>query len=88
MYESGLNPDGSDAAANTETVSGSFTVSATDGILNVVIGGTTYTLAQLQGFNGSQTVNTGEGVLTLLSYVGGQWRDGELQLHPERDHRQ
>ncbi len=70
VYESGLNPDGSNAAANTETVSGSFTVSATDGILNVVIGGTTYTLAQLQGFNGSQTVNTGEGVLTLLSYVG------------------
>ncbi|MBV7436851.1 type I secretion C-terminal target domain-containing protein, partial [Aeromonas sp. sif2416] len=39
-------------------------------ILNVVIGGTSYTLAQVQGFNGSQTVNTGEGVLTLLSYVG------------------
>ncbi|HGP6939729.1 TPA: VCBS domain-containing protein, partial [Vibrio cholerae O1] len=32
VYESGLNPDGSNAAANTETVSGSFTVSATDGI--------------------------------------------------------
>ncbi|MGL6398446.1 VWA domain-containing protein, partial [Aeromonas veronii] len=29
-----------------------------------------YTLAQLQGFNGSQTVNTGEGVLTLLGYSG------------------
>ncbi|WP_429097650.1 hypothetical protein, partial [Aeromonas media] len=25
VYESGLNPDGSNAAANTETVSGSFT---------------------------------------------------------------
>ncbi|MBV7416847.1 hypothetical protein, partial [Aeromonas sp. sif2433] len=46
VYESGLNPNGSNAAANSETVSGSFTVSATDGILNVVIGGTSYTLAQ------------------------------------------
>ncbi|MFM5136891.1 hypothetical protein ACEUBA_22210, partial [Aeromonas rivipollensis] len=54
----------------TETVTGSFTVSASDGILNVVIGGTTYTLAQLQGFNGTQSVNTGEGILTLLSYSG------------------
>ncbi|WP_429102411.1 hypothetical protein, partial [Aeromonas rivipollensis] len=52
VYESGLNPNGSNAAATTETVTGSFTVSASDGILNVVIGGTTYTLAQLQGFNG------------------------------------
>ncbi|WP_429111560.1 hypothetical protein, partial [Aeromonas rivipollensis] len=40
------------------------------GILNVVIGGTSYTLAQLQGFNGTQSVNTGEGILTLLSYSG------------------
>ncbi|WP_434662899.1 retention module-containing protein [Aeromonas sp. NJAU223] len=70
VYESGLNPNGSNAAATTETVPGSFTVSASDGILNVVIGGTTYTLAQLQGFNGSQSVNTGEGILTLLSYSG------------------
>ncbi|MGE6198826.1 VWA domain-containing protein [Aeromonas media] len=36
----------------------------------MVIGGTTYTLAQLQGFDGSQSVNTGEGILTLLSYSG------------------
>ncbi|WP_050716768.1 retention module-containing protein [Aeromonas tecta] len=70
VYESGLNPSGSNAAATTETVAGSFTVSASDGILNVVIGGTTYTLAQLQAFNGTQTVNTGEGLLTLLSYSG------------------
>ncbi|MEI4984471.1 type I secretion C-terminal target domain-containing protein [Aeromonas caviae] len=70
VYESGLNPNGSNAGATTETVTGSFTVSASDGILNVVIGGTTYTLAQLQGFNGTQSVNTGEGILTLLSYSG------------------
>src|SRR5258706_5883846 len=41
-----------------------------DGILNVVIGGTTFTLGQVQGFNGTQTVNTGEGVLTLTGYSG------------------
>ncbi|MGL6231974.1 beta strand repeat-containing protein [Aeromonas rivipollensis] len=70
VYESGLNPNGSNAGATTETVTGSFTVSASDGILNVVIGGTSYTLAQLQAFNGSQSVNTGEGILTLLSYSG------------------
>ncbi|MFQ2908847.1 retention module-containing protein, partial [Aeromonas allosaccharophila] len=70
VYEAGLNPSGSNAEAASETVAGSFSVSASDGILSVVIGGTTYTLAQLQGFNGSQSVNTGEGVLTLLGYSG------------------
>ena len=40
----------------TETTTGTFTVSASDGILNVVIGGTTFTLAEVQAFNGTQTV--------------------------------
>ncbi|WP_253860404.1 retention module-containing protein [Aeromonas sp. CU5] len=70
VFEAGLNPGGSNAEAATETTTGSFAVSASDGILSVVIGGTSYTLAQLQGFNGSQTVNTGEGVLALLGYSG------------------
>ncbi|HHQ4902180.1 TPA: retention module-containing protein, partial [Aeromonas veronii] len=70
VYEAGLNPSGSNAEAASETVAGSFSVSASDGILSVVIGGATYTLAQLQGFNGSQSVNAGEGVLTLLGYSG------------------
>ncbi|EKP0309138.1 retention module-containing protein, partial [Aeromonas veronii] len=70
VFEASLNLDGSNAEAATETTTGSFAVSASDGILSVVIGGTSYTLAQLQGFNGSQTVNTGEGVLTLLGYSG------------------
>ncbi|UBO76033.1 VCBS domain-containing protein [Aeromonas rivuli] len=70
VYEAGLSPNGSNAAANSETATGSFTVAASDGILNVVIGGTTFTFAQMQAFNGSQTINTGEGVLTLLSYSG------------------
>ena len=70
VYEAGLNPDGSDAGSDSETVSGTFTVSATDGILSVVIGGTSFTLAQVQAFNGTQTVSTGEGTLTLDSYTG------------------
>ncbi len=70
VYEAGLNPDGSDAASDSETVTGSFTVSATDGIFNVVIGGTTFTLAEVQAFDGSDTVNTGEGTLTLTGYSG------------------
>ncbi|KRA97542.1 hypothetical protein ASD83_10470 [Devosia sp. Root685] len=70
VYESGLNPNGSDAAAQTESANGSFTVSATDGIASVVIGGTSFTLMQLQAFDGTQTISTGEGTLTLLSYTG------------------
>jgi VCBS repeat-containing protein len=70
VFEAGLNPNGSNAGSTSETSTGSFTVSATDGILNIVIGGTSYTLAQMQAFNGTQTVNTGEGVLTLTGYSG------------------
>ncbi|CDX43060.1 putative Outer membrane adhesin like proteiin [Mesorhizobium sp. SOD10] len=70
VYEAGLNPNGSNAASNTETSTGSFTIAASDGIQDVVIGGTTFTLAQIQAFNGTQTVNTGEGILTLTGYSG------------------
>ncbi|EEF78797.1 retention module-containing protein [Methylophaga thiooxydans] len=70
VYEAGLNPDGSDAASDSETVTGSFDVSASDGILNVVIGGTTFTLAEVQAFDGSDSVTTGEGTLTLTGYTG------------------
>ncbi|TAL02930.1 MAG: hypothetical protein EPO03_11810, partial [Porticoccaceae bacterium] len=67
VYEHGLTsvPD------TSETTTGSFTLSATDGILNVVIGGTTFTLAQMQAFGTTPgVVNTGEGVLTLTGYTG------------------
>ena len=70
VFESGLNPDGSEAATGTETDTGSFSIAATDGIKEVVIGGITFNLGQIQAFDGSQTVNTGEGELTLLSYAG------------------
>ena len=71
VYESGLEPAGSNAAADTETTDGTFTVSATDGIASVVIGGTVFTLAQVQAFattNG--VVDTGQGTLTLTGYSG------------------
>ncbi|MGV3576339.1 MAG: DUF5801 repeats-in-toxin domain-containing protein [Devosia sp.] len=70
VYESGLNPNGSNANADTETVTGSFKVTATDGISSVVIGGTSFTFAELQALNETQTVSTGEGTLTLTSYTG------------------
>lgn len=71
VYEAGLNPDGSDAGSDSETVTGSFDVSASDGILNVVVGGSTFTLAEVQAFAGTNGVfNTGEGTLTLTGYSG------------------
>ena len=66
VFEHGLVSGGD----TSETATGSFAVSASDGILNVVIGGTTFTLAQVQAFNGTQSVSTGEGVLTLTGYTG------------------
>ncbi|MFZ7321411.1 hypothetical protein, partial [Comamonas jiangduensis] len=56
VYESGLNN-----IADTETTGGTITVNATDGIATVSIGGTAYTLADLNG----KFVNTGKGVLTI-----------------------
>ncbi|MBU3568566.1 hypothetical protein ICN45_10215, partial [Polynucleobacter sp. UK-Pondora-W15] len=47
VYEAGL-PTGSNAASNTETATGSFTVSASDGIKELVVGGTTLSLADLK----------------------------------------
>ena len=71
VYEAGLNPNGSNAALATETTGGSFTISATDGIQDIVIGGVTFTLAAIQAFGTTNgVVNTGEGVLTLTGYTG------------------
>ena len=71
VYEAGLNPDGSAAGGSSETDSGTFTVSATDGIATVVIGGQTFTLAQVQNFAAVHgVVDTGEGTLTLTGYSG------------------
>ncbi|MBR1200957.1 VCBS domain-containing protein, partial [Bradyrhizobium sp. AUGA SZCCT0158] len=71
VLEAGLNPDGSNAGASTETATGSFTISATDGVQDIVIGGVTFTLAEIQAFGTTNgVVNTGQGVLTLTGYTG------------------
>ena len=63
VYEAGL------VSGDTETTSGSFTVSATDGIANIVVGGTTVTAAQLAALTTTnQVISTGEGTLTLTNY--------------------
>jgi hypothetical protein len=67
VSEAGLGPNGSSA----ETTTGSFTISASDGIVDIVVGGTTFSLEQIQAFgttNGS--LDTGEGILTLTGYTG------------------
>ena len=69
VYEAGLNPSGSEAATSKETTTGSFTVKASDGIANIVVGGKSFTLSEMQAFattNG--VVNTGEGELRLTGY--------------------
>jgi hypothetical protein len=71
VYEAGL-PGGSDAQpSDRDIATNSFKVSATDGIKELVIGGTTFTLTELQALNGTpQTVDTGEGELKLTGYSG------------------
>src|SRR5438445_12573462 len=71
VYEAGLNPNGSNAAANTETRSGERRVGKSGGTQNAVIDGTTYKLDQVQAFAATHgLVNTGEGILTLTGYTG------------------
>ncbi|MBY2957277.1 hypothetical protein FIV32_00745, partial [Sphingomonadales bacterium 58] len=67
VYEAGL-PSGT-AHDGSHVTSGSFTVSATDGIASITVGGTSFTLAQMQAFGTTNgVVNTGEGTLTLTGY--------------------
>ncbi|WBM42524.1 retention module-containing protein [Comamonas aquatica] len=67
VYEAGLNQE-----ATTETTSGSVTVSASDGISSITIGGVSFTLAQLLGDVGLlPSVNTGEGTLRITGYTPG-----------------
>ena len=80
VYEAGLVPDGSTAGDGRDTDTGTFTINATDGIMELVIdpegagaGGApvTFTLAEVQAFavtNG--VVDMGEGILTLTGYTG------------------
>ncbi|WP_188860123.1 retention module-containing protein, partial [Marinobacterium nitratireducens] len=72
VFEAGL-PDGSAAEGDGETATGGFAVSATDGILNIVAGGRTFTFAEMQAFDGTQSIDTGEGTLTFTGYTGNQY---------------
>jgi VCBS repeat-containing protein len=74
VYEAGL-PQGSNSAATSETVTGSFTVGDVDGfddIQSITIAGTVLNVggSGLSGLVGS-IVDTGYGKLTLTSYLAG-----------------
>ncbi len=74
VYEAGL-PQGTNFAATSETVTGSFTVGDTDGfddIKSITIAGTTLTVG-VTGLLGlvNSVVDTGYGKLTLTSYLNG-----------------
>jgi VCBS repeat-containing protein len=66
----------SNPALNSDTrevVSGSFSVSATDGIASVSVGAVPFTLAQLQtpAYLAAHSINTGEGTLLITGYSSG-----------------
>ncbi|QIY01925.1 retention module-containing protein [Bordetella bronchiseptica] len=66
VYEAGLD----NAADDSETTGGTITVSASDGISSVTIGGQTFTVAQLSGdLSSLPTINTIEGTLTITGYT-------------------
>ncbi|MFC3283205.1 retention module-containing protein [Litchfieldella rifensis] len=70
VYEAGLI-NGSDADSDSETDTGSFQVSASDGVASVTVGGQTFTLAQLQALSTSSpsiVIDTIEGELRLTGY--------------------
>ena len=70
VYEAGL-PSGTDAAATSEQAIGeTFTISTTDGVSNVSVGGTSMTLAQLKAASAGSpiSINTGEGTITITGY--------------------
>ncbi|MDI5984054.1 type I secretion C-terminal target domain-containing protein, partial [Halomonas sp. M4R5S39] len=70
VYEAGL-VNGSNADSDSETDTGSFQVSASDGVASVTVGGQTFTLAQLQALSASSpsaVIDTGEGMLQLTGY--------------------
>ncbi|MBR0842131.1 VCBS domain-containing protein [Bradyrhizobium liaoningense] len=71
VSEAGLGPNGSNAASSSETTTGSFTLLAIDGIQDIVVGGTTFSVAEILAFGTTPgVVNTGEGTLTLTGYTG------------------
>ncbi len=63
VYEAGLDAGGTDAGADSETDTGTFGVTATDGIATVTIGGVEHTLAEWA--IGDKVVDTDEGEMTI-----------------------
>ncbi|RIX79652.1 DUF4347 domain-containing protein, partial [Acidovorax cavernicola] len=68
VYEAGLTSAGD----TSETTAGTFAITSPDGVASISVGGTTITLAQLQGLSpGSPLViNTPKGQLTLTGFTG------------------
>ncbi|RIX69402.1 VCBS domain-containing protein, partial [Acidovorax cavernicola] len=68
VYEAGLTSAGD----TSETTAGTFAITSPDGVASINVGGTTITLAQLQGLSpGSPLViNTPSGQLTLTGFTG------------------
>ncbi|WP_157964648.1 VCBS domain-containing protein, partial [Algibacillus agarilyticus] len=66
VAEAGLTSAGD----TSETATGSFTVSASDGVASINVGGTDVSLAELNALSGTpQVINTGEGNITLTDYA-------------------
>ncbi|MFQ3787609.1 retention module-containing protein [Halomonas sp. A29] len=69
VHEAGLTSE----ADTRESASGSFQVTASDGIASVTVGGQSFTLAQLQGFTAASPsvgIVTSMGTLYLTDYSG------------------
>ncbi|MFC7396919.1 VCBS domain-containing protein [Chelatococcus sp. GCM10030263] len=80
VHEHGLT----DPSDGSQTTTGSIAVTAADGLQSITVGGTTVTLAELNGLSTTPVViDTGEGTLTLTGFtpgamVGGVPTDGTL----------
>ncbi|MGB9494713.1 MAG: retention module-containing protein, partial [Azonexus sp.] len=68
VYEAGLTSVGD----TSETTTGTINVGTPDGLTSVKIGGVTLTVAELQALSAGspQTIDTGEGTLTLTGFSG------------------
>jgi VCBS repeat-containing protein len=68
VYERGLTG----GADTSETTTGTIDIATPDGLASITVGGTTVTLAELQGLGSSPvTIDTGEGTLTLTGFTAG-----------------
>ncbi|KKW68114.1 hypothetical protein AAV94_06430 [Lampropedia cohaerens] len=65
VYESGLDSGGSEAATDKETATGSFNVTASDGVASVTIGTQTHTQTYALADWLNKTIETDKGVFTI-----------------------